>query len=202
MLKNILNATLRDAQRNNLLRVLGDILPIGTATVLDIGTGNGELASLMQQHYPHLSFEGCEILQRGQSHIKTTFYDGKILPFADKSFDYATMINMLHHDSNPVHLLSEALRVSRKGIIIKDHIANNALDKYNLIAMEYMNPNNRDLVKMGMIFYSRAKWQEVFDSLHLQCEVYRDRFTSYNPFLDIFFGRKMHFVGRYSIKNR
>lgn len=196
--KKLMNATFRDAQRRNLINALKEVLPTESAEILDIGAGNGEFSWMIQQAMPNLQIRGIEVIERGDPFIPITLYDGNRIPFHDRAFDYAMIINMLHHTASPSDVLKEAIRVSRKGIIIKDHYAGNWLDYYTLVGMEYMNPNARALMKMPLHFYSQKEWYAIFESLDLVCEAQTSRFISYGRFWDILFGRHMHFVGRYS----
>lgn len=195
--KKILNSTFRESQRRNLLNALKQFFPTEPATILDIGTGNGEFARMIQQEVPHLSISGVDVIDRGTPLIPITLYNGERLPFDDAHFDYAMIINMLHHTAKPKEVLKEALRVSRKGVIIKDHYADNALDYYTLLAMEHLNANARQLMSMPLHFYSSKEWNELFDSLNLVCEKQTSKFISYGRLWDILFGRNMHFIGRY-----
>lgn len=197
--KNFLNHTFRSAQRRYLVLTLKDFLPDESAMVLDIGTANGEFALMIKQTIPNLTFIGVDIMERGTPHIPTVICDGANMPFADHDFDYALLINMLHHTDDPKALLKEALRVSRKGVIIKDHYANNWFDYVTLLAMEYANPNSRALLQRPLRFYSKKAWDALFAELGLTCDAYTDRFTSYSRFWDMLFGRNMHFIGRYHL---
>jgi len=196
--KTFLNRTFRESQRNYMVVALKQFFPAEKATILDIGTGNGEFAYILQQNFPQLSFTGAEVMERGEPQIPITIYDGDVLPFAAKSFDYAILVNMLHHTPDPGALMREAFRVSRRGIIIKDHYADNWFDYATLMAMEYANPNAKALLQRPLTFYSRKQWQSIFAEVNAKCEAYDDKFISYGWWWDILFGRKMHFIGRYS----
>lgn len=195
--KKLMNATFRDAQRHNLIAVMKPFLPAEPAKILDVGTGDGEFAWMIQQAIPTITMHGVEVIERGKPFIPITLYDGHRLPFVDNSFDFVTIINMLHHTADPKETLKEAIRVSRKGIIIKEHYADNWFDYATLTAMEYLNPNARKLMEMPLRFYTQKEWNEIFKSMDLVCEGEVDRFVSYGKFWDLFFGRHMHFVGRY-----
>ena len=197
--KNYMNRTFRDAQRHNLIGAIAPLFPTEQSSVIDIGCGNGEFASMLQEKRPNLTVQGCEVIDRGHLYVPITYFDGITLPFADNSFDYAMMINMLHHTDSPEAILREAIRVSRKGLIIKDHYANNMVDRANLHAMEYMNPNFREIMKLPLRFYSSGEWDSIMSKLGLTSDVINTDFVSYGRFWDLFFGRNMHFVGRYHI---
>jgi hypothetical protein len=74
-------------------------------------------------------------------------------------------------------------------------------DYANLYAMEYMNPNFREIMKLPLRFYSSKEWGGIFEEVGLTCEIVNSNFASYGKFWDIFFGRKMHFVGKYKLKD-
>src|SRR5688572_21494939 len=113
--KKFMNKTFRETQRVNLIEAMRDFFPAEKSTVLDIGAGNGEFSLMVQNYISQLTFSGVEVLNRGEPQIPITYYDGDKIPFADKSFDYVTMINMLHHTPDPKAVILEGLRVSRNG---------------------------------------------------------------------------------------
>ena len=195
--KEFMNKTFRAPQRKYLIAAFKEFFPPENATVLDIGAGNGEFTRILQNAMPQLTFTGVEVMERGEPQIPITIYDGNKIPFEDKSFDYAILINMLHHTPDPKAVMIDALRVSRKGIIIKDHYANNWFDYATLKGMEYANPNAKTLLERPLRFLSRKEWEEKFRELGVERLAYNDKFTSYGKFWDIFFGRKMHFIGKY-----
>src|SRR5580704_18192551 len=56
------------------------------ASVLDIGCGDGTIASLIARHRPDISIQGVEFLARPECKIECRAFDGVSLPFADTSF--------------------------------------------------------------------------------------------------------------------
>ena len=195
--KDLLNSTFRSSQRENLVKALEEFIPKDSASFLDVGTGDGSMAELLQSKYPNITISGVDVIERGDCKIPFKLYDGIKIPHEDKSFDYVLLLNMLHHTPDASVVLKEAVRVCRKGIIIKDHLANNILSKAILTAMEYLNPNAHDLRNMPLNFYSKSEWEELFIKLNLRCTIYKDEFPSYGKFFDIFFGRNKHFIGMY-----
>lgn len=96
--------------------------------ILDVGSGNGLVAyTLMQLGYDVMLLDIAH--QAFDPSVKPVIYDGKQIPFADKKFDVALVLSVLHHTQNPEALLKEVGRVAKR-IIINEDIYDNKLQKY------------------------------------------------------------------------
>lgn len=91
-------------------------------SVLDVGCGDGALGALLAERL------GCDVcgvdvlLPEQGSRIEALRYDGSTLPFEDDRFDVVLLSDVLHHAGDPLALLRECLRVTRRGVALKDHI--------------------------------------------------------------------------------
>ncbi len=143
------------------------------AIVLDVGTGDGRLASLVQHTTP-CTITGLDIYPQPHKHIDIHYYDGCYFPFADNAFDCVMMVDMLHHTLNMDQVLAEARRVSRRHVIIKDHYWENRLDRVALRMGDYIGnlPYN---VALPYNFLSLDQWQGLFQRHQLH-EVSRVNF--------------------------
>jgi SAM-dependent methyltransferase len=193
--KKLLRDTLGVTQHQNIVNNVAPLLDADAATAVDIGCGDGIFSSLLAKARPGLKILGVEIRARPGCRIECITYDGVTLPFPDKSYDYALLINMLHHCDDPSRVLDEAKRVARRGVIIKDHYANNRFDFCNLVLMEWIG-NAFTGINQPYGFVSEPGWKDVFQKHGLVVEKLVTRFVSYNRFLDIFFGRNLHFIAR------
>lgn len=121
--------------------------------ILDIGAGFCYLPAFLQkENYTvvPIDIENCSFIPE----IKPIIYDGNTIPFSDKSFDVSFIIGVFHHipiDRQYI-LLKEAMRVSKKIIVIED-IYYNWLDKqllfffdtvYNLHFFNHPHSNKSD----------------------------------------------------------
>ena len=80
------------------------------------GTGNYALALRSEGWEPVVIDRSPEMLARAAAKgLETVAADAQSLPFADGSFDAATMISMLHHVEDRAAALAEARRVLRPG---------------------------------------------------------------------------------------
>jgi ubiquinone/menaquinone biosynthesis C-methylase UbiE len=105
------------------------------ATVLDVGTGSGDLpAALLREAAPGRSVRviatdlRLEVLAHARRRLagwaRVTLFeaDARALPMADGSVDVAHASLMLHHldPADAVRALAEMRRVARRGVVIND----------------------------------------------------------------------------------
>ena len=106
--------SLRSIQESLRHRYLVDILTPyleGYHRVLDLGAASGLLAGRLARSIPGLRLVGADVLVEPRPHVPMVVGDGKRLPFAEGSLDCVMMVDVLHHDENPQHLLAEAKRI-------------------------------------------------------------------------------------------
>lgn len=175
-----------------LSRALANAIP-GRGTVLDIGCGDGQLALALMKLRPDLRIEGVDVVARPKTLIPVAQYDGVKLPFADKSFDYVTIVDVLHHTDDPTVVLSEASRVAREGVVIKDHLREGWLAQVTLSFMDWCG-NIGDGVPLPYNFLSRSEWQGAFFKSKLQSVSTTEKLGIYLPPGRWLFDRNLHFV--------
>jgi len=107
------------AQRNDLEQRIDDIGDFVTATdrVLDVGCGNGQFGEAIAKRLK-ADVCGVELVDYANANIPITFFDGVHLPFEDDSFDVIIMAMVLHHVEHQEELIDEAIRCSRRGLVI------------------------------------------------------------------------------------
>lgn len=171
---------------------LSNHIPTG-GSVLDVGCGDGTMDVLLMQMRPDLQCEGAEVFYRPQQFIKVTKYDGTTLPFPDKSFDYVTIVDVLHHSDDPARVLCEASRVARLGVVIKDHLCDGLLAHPTLSFMDWIG-NVAFGVRLPYNFLSTAQWHEAFRLARLDKEAWNEKLGLMSPPLSWIFERGLHFV--------
>jgi SAM-dependent methyltransferase len=162
-------------------------------SVLDIGAGDGQIAMALMRLRPDLKVEGVDIVPRPRTLIPVTQYDGVTLPFADKSVDYVTIVDVLHHTTDPSAVMLEAARVARQGVVIKDHLREGFLAGPTLSFMDWFG-NLGDGVPMPYLFLSRREWQGAFFKSRLQLVSTTEKLGIYLPPASWLFDRTLHFV--------
>ena len=177
-----------------LRRCLSELIP-EQATVLDVGCGDGLLASLIVDDRPDLQFAGIDVLLRKETRIPIAPFDGRHIPFPDKSWDFVMFVDVLHHTDDPIVLLREAARVARTGLVIKDHTLDGFLAGPTLKFMDTVS-NQRFGVALPYNYWRHEQWLEAFNILGLSVEVWNKDLRLYPGPAEWIFGRSLHFVGR------
>ena len=132
---------------------------------------------------------------RPQTAIPGQEFDGRILPFADRSHDVVMLIDGLHHADDPNLLIREAARVAATAVIIKDHLTGAWLSHERLRLMDWVG-NIGHGVPLRYAYWSPAQWSEAFRSAGLREVDRRERLGLYAPLLSWLFERRLHFVNR------
>src|SRR5437899_933041 len=96
---------------NRRVRILSmeiDRLLPANASVLDVGCGDGFIGEKLMNRRPDAALTGIDTVKRRSAHIPVAEYDGKKIPYADRSYDIVMFVDVLHHTSDPAVLLREA----------------------------------------------------------------------------------------------
>jgi len=108
--------------------------------MLDVGGGTGVIAEAIATLFPVAQVQAVDLVDRfcKTLSIETAQYDGLALPFADRSFEAATLNNVLHHvpfNERP-NLLREIRRVVAGPLYIKDHASLGRIDDLRLTMLD------------------------------------------------------------------
>lgn len=184
-----------DRRTEVLSQHLGKALPRTAKSVLDVGCGDGLIDRLLMNRKPGLQITGIDVLMRPDPHIEVVPFDGTLLPFENGSFDYVMFVDVLHHTADPKQLLSEAARVARHGVIIKDHRCKGAWDKLVLRFMDWVGDAPHG-VALPYRYFSLPQWQSVFLSAGLKVSSCAEHLGIYPFPASAVFDRKLHFVAK------
>jgi SAM-dependent methyltransferase len=177
-----------------LARALADLLP-QHATVLDVGCGDGNIARLLIEARPDIKIEGIDVLVRPTTHIPVTEFDGHTIPFPDRSFDVVMFVDVLHHTEDPMTLLTEARRVARRAVVLKDHCRDGLLAGSTLRFMDWVG-NARHGVVLPYLYWPEASWRSAFRDLGLTPDPWIPKLGLYRWPFSMMFDRKLHFVAK------
>ena len=170
------------------------------ARVLDVGCGNGLIASQIKQRRPDVDVRGIDVLIQEKCHIPVDTFDGRTLPYGDASFDVVMFVDVLHHTTDAMALLREAVRVARQALLIKDHPLNGLLDRPTLRFMDWV-ANRKYGIALPYNYWTRQQWFDAFAALGLTVNFWNTRLGLYKP-AGWLFGRQLHFVARLDVPGR
>jgi SAM-dependent methyltransferase len=173
---------------------LAEMIP-QRARLLDVGCGDGLLTRLIGERRQDLEVSGIDVLVRPETRISISAFDGTHIPFDNKSFDVVMFVDVLHHTDDPLKLLSEAKRVARQAIVIKDHRLNGLLAGPTLRFMDWVG-NAPHGVNLPYNYWPHDKWLNAFERLQLRVGAWRQDLELYPAVANWFFGRSLHFVAR------
>ncbi|MDD5193594.1 MAG: methyltransferase domain-containing protein [Candidatus Nanoarchaeia archaeon] len=158
----------------------------GCKTVLDLGASSGELAKKIQDKIG-VEFTGVDTHIQPKSFIPVIKYDGKKLPFRNNSFECVMIIDVLHHDTNPEEVITEAKRVAKKYILIKDHYWISRFDFWLLKISDYIG-NHPYKIKLPYNFLKYGGWKDVFNQKNLRIVTEKKfRYNAFDPCKHIIF---------------
>ncbi len=183
-----------DRRRLALATLLAELVP-RDARLLDVGCGDGSIAALLAEQRPDLEIRGLDVFVRPEARIPVERYDGVELPYEADSFDAVVYVDVLHHTPDPAAQLREAMRVSRRHLVIKDHTLSGILAHSRLRLMDRVGnpPRGFDFPDN---YWPERRWRETFEALGLGVEVWRSSLGLYPAPADWIFGRGLHFVAR------
>lgn len=161
--------------------------------VLDVGCGDGTVSRKVMDQRPDLRYAGIDVMARPTCAIPYATFDGTQIPRDDGSVDAVQFVDVLHHSNSPDELMREAVRVSRRYVIIKDHTCKNRLDFATLQFMDWVG-NAPHGVKLIYNFKNDAFWSGLWRDLNLNLR-HINRCVPLYPFpFNVAFGRDLHFV--------
>jgi SAM-dependent methyltransferase len=142
------------AQRN-----FRPIEPYLIGNVLDIGAGSCMIADLISRQH---DITCIDVIDSNKTKLPLKIYDGKKLPFKDKTFDTSILLYVLHHSEDPDRLFKEALRVTKKRIIIGEDVYTGKLSLFLLKLFDTGNLLSAKDMPMPFNFRKEEEWAGLF----------------------------------------
>ena len=163
------------------------------ARILDVGCGDGVIATLIADQLPGVSIEGIDTLVWPDAKIPVRKFDGERIPYDDGSFDIIMFVDVLHHAYDPMPLLREAKRVG-KAILIKDHFRQGFAAGITLRFMDWVG-NAHHHVALPYNYWTPAQWAAAFDDVGLKPAETIHSLGLYPRPGSWIFERRLHFIG-------
>jgi SAM-dependent methyltransferase len=163
------------------------------ARVLDVGCGDGYLASRILSLRADLHLEGIDVLARKRAAIPVGLYDGSTIPVESGSYNVVMLVDVVHHAVDPHRLLQEAARVASDKLVVKDHFADAIWAHSTLRLMDWFG-NSHQGVNLPYNYWTEAQWRESLAQIGLSIEWRARRLGLYPWPASLLFDRSLHFV--------
>jgi SAM-dependent methyltransferase len=162
--------------------------------VLDVGCGFGSLGYALQSSpaCPDVRVTGLERNRRGQELIPVEAYDGKVIPHGPRSFDIVILADVLHHEPEPLALISECVRVSRRLLIIKDHKLDGPLAQQRISLLDWA-ANSPHGVPCLFRYNTLSEWREWHRRIGLVVAQELESMRLYPQPYEAFLGGRLHY---------
>lgn len=129
---------------------------------LDIGAGTGRFSRYLKRKGHEVI--PVDVVDKSTANINIQKFDGTHLPVLDKTVDTSIFMFVLHHAGSQLDLLKDAIRVTRKYIIIGEDVMENMFDK----VMGSIHLNTSPWSKAVDSFHTEKDWINIFCSLKLK----------------------------------
>jgi SAM-dependent methyltransferase len=174
-----------------LVQLIGPHLKAGD-TVLDVGCGFGQLGRAIMDAFPQVRVEGVESVKRGGELIPVTAYEGTHMPWEDGAFDAVILADVLHHDHDPDRLLKESARISRRLVIIKDHLREGFLAQQRISLLDWA-ANAGYQVPCTYRYNNLAEWHKSIGLVSSKVVEERTSIDIYPPVFNELLGKGLHY---------
>ena len=191
-----LHKPIYERRLKELVRLIGPHVSSG-ATVLDVGCGYGHLGRAIMDAYPKVQVEGVESVKRGGELIPVTAYEGTQIPWKDGSFDAVILADVLHHDHDPDRLLRESARVSKRLVIIKDHLREGLLAQQRISLLDWA-ANAPYQVPCTYRYNNLSEWRTTIGRVSSRIIEERTSVDVYPPVVNQLLGKGLHYFAVFS----
>jgi SAM-dependent methyltransferase len=186
-----LHKPIYERRLKELVHLIGPHLRSGDK-VLDIGCGFGHLGRAIMDAHPNVRVEGVESVKRGGELIPVTAYEGTRMPWKDGAFDAVILADVLHHDHDPDRLLKESARVSKRLVIIKDHIREGFLAQQRISFLDWA-ANAPYQVPCTYRYNNLSEWRRATGLVASKVLEERTSVDVYPPVFNQLLGKGLHY---------
>lgn len=146
-------------------------------SVLDFGCGDLLFARELKNCNTNLAVTGVDVVDFGVRYKGIGFetYNGRSLPYKDRTFDTVIAWHVFHHTQIPFSLLAECFRVSKQYVLFVEPVFRGSWDIPGMKLMDWVFNVWKDRsIDMPYTFSSSKRWQEEIRSLNGVCREVKD----------------------------
>lgn len=134
-------------------------------TVLDIGAAEGWVGMYLSES-GSLNVQLLDVVDLCRVPLPHRVYEGTRIPFGDDSFDTTLILLTLHHCQDPERVLGEAIRVTRRRLIVTESVYRLEAGRWLLWSMDTVvnSLRSRRLMAEAVHFRRIRQWRALFRS--------------------------------------
>ncbi len=164
--------------------------------LVDVGSGYGGLGNAIleeAQGTKRITVTGLEKKPRGGEKIETVGFDGYSIPAKDEEYDVTILADVVHHEEKPMELLKEVARVTKRMMIIKDHIPQGILAQSRISLIDWA-ANDPYGVKCLYRYFTVEQWQDIYKELGMTIGEEITSINLYPPLINMLFGKRLQYI--------
>lgn len=146
------------------------VLLKGREKILDYGCGDLLLARELKRTNKNLEITGVDVVSAPKvKDIKFVKYDGKRLPFKDKTFETIVSVYVFHHCVDAEEAFTECVRVAKKRVVFIEAIAKSRWELLPMSLMDwFFNVWKPEPIPLTYQFKTLKEWKKIFKKLNLK----------------------------------
>ena len=144
----------------NFVQLFESYLPC-ESQVLDIGGGWGFYADPLARRGHQVTV--LDVVKPGFQKAPVVLYEGRSIPFADRSFDASLLIGALHHCPDPEAVVREARRVTRRILVVVEDLYHHSLGRWWTVVRDQLY--NFEFFGHPRQFKKGEEWVNLFERL-------------------------------------
>lgn len=134
-------------------------------SALDFGAGDGWFASQVSASFPKAHVRAIDVQERRRVHFGVEIVGpNELTNIAEKSVDLVYAVDVLHHCHDPKQALSDMIRVSKRYLLIKDHVAFSSLDYITLGILDELG-NRRFGIPSNYKYQRNWEWDLILKNI-------------------------------------
>ncbi len=142
--------------------------------ILDIGGGWGFYAEPLSRRGHHVTV--LDVAKPNFQKAPVVLVEpGSRFPFPDKAFDASLLITVLHHMSDPLSVVREAARVTRKVIVVVEDLYHHAIGRFWTHVRDQIY--NFEFLGHPSGFKKKEEWLQFFHRLGFRLREEKELYT-------------------------